>query len=828
MSDSAPQAKDAATGGLALACIVGGVTVLVCMVLFEILRRRIPTVFELRRVLRERGENRGYNGEQLGVSDPPSRALFFGWISSTLKQTPQVLEKTHGLDAAFFSRYLRSNLILHVALSIICCGCLLPIYYTAGNKDLPVGNALRTLGIQRFSMGNLPADDSWRFWCTFCIYVCTVVLTVTFTLLDYRAYEAARRRYRASKNPANYAILFQDIPPEVATEGQIFDYWNGLFPGEVEHVHQACDASKLVVKKNKWLNAVTQRECAEWNFVYNKKLAGARPTHKAGACGCCKGESASVDSIAHWSEQQQHYTEKINLYLSSKDPKHVRPLPAGIVVFKTKRTASVAAQVLFARNSSEWKASRAAEPDAVNYKALAIDGKTTDVRRLITAASITALTLLWIIPVTFVQGLANLTALARIEVNGAKPFGFLRVVAGWNPGLISLVEGLLPPVIQSVFLSLIPVFITLLVSISRVVSLARVDALVRNWYHFFLFFNAFIFVLLGGAILQSLPLLIQIVSNADYRAAADVFAKTVPAQGTFFMTFVIVNALSATPQSLVQLPRVVIRFLLRKFLSTTPRQLQARDMGGSLFLYFQHYAVSQLVTLISLSYAAVSPLVVPCCLCYYVTSYLVHTHNIAYNMVQPFGGGGAMFSGSVSATFLALGVQGQVMGGLFALNGKGAQSFLTGVISASSFLAYLYMERRFPRIAKHGSALETQIADEEKGGEIMSPELARKYVHPGLAPLPDPVPNMSGVERRQLLKMGAGKAEVAEKVALPPSSQASEDVENGAGAALARADIAAYEAVNGVSSEMNRTQDRPLAHSLASDDPGFYQDARDY
>lgn len=240
----------------------------------------------------------------------------------------------------------------------------------------------------------------------------------------------------------------------------------------------------------------------------NVKLAGQRPRHKVGGCGCCKGTDAEVDSIEYWKKQEEHYTKKIKTI--QKEREGLRPLHSAIVVFRTKRSASVAAQVMFASTDSEWRACRASDPRAINYNALSMSGKSRDVRALITVVSIVALTLFWVLPVTFIQGLANIQQLAQIRLNGTRPFKFLEGVLDWNETALDLISGTLPGIIQSVFLSLIPVFIRLLVSVSRVVSLARMDTLVRNWYFFFLFMNGFIFVLLGGAIIQALPALIKV------------------------------------------------------------------------------------------------------------------------------------------------------------------------------------------------------------------------------------------------------------------------------------------------------------------------------
>lgn len=147
----------------------------------------------------------------------------------------------------------------------------------------------------------------------------------------------------------------------------------------------------------------------------------------------------------------------------------------------------------------------------------------------------------------------------------------------------------------------------------------------------FLFFNGFLFVLLGGSALQSVDELFKLSQAGDYRGFANLLAQAVPSQGTFFMTFCIIQALTTTPQLLMQLPRVILRFIFRKFLQRTPRQLETGDMGGSIFLYFRYYAFAQLISIIGHVYSAVSPLVTPCVLLYYIMRYLLVRHCSVWN-----------------------------------------------------------------------------------------------------------------------------------------------------------------------------------------------------
>lgn len=95
---------------------------------------------------------------------------------------------------------------------------------------------------------------------------------------------------------------------------------------------------------------------------------------------------------------------------------------------------------------------------------------------------------------------------------------------------------------------------------------------------------------------------------------------------------------------------------------------------------------------------------------------------------------------------------------MFGLNGAEIQSTLSFVTCAVSLTAYLYMRRRFPRVTKHGSLVEAQIADTQIADKgKLTEDIACLYVHPGLAPLPKEVPNMSGVDEDTLAQALSAK-----------------------------------------------------------------------
>lgn len=618
---------------------------------------------------------------------------------------------------------------------------LLPIYHTGSNKSLPEGNELRTIGIQTFSLSNVDQDDSWRFWITIAMeFVVFVVISVRL-ITDFTFYIKERRRYRASVNPANYAILVQDIPKKSCHEEAIYQHWNKLFPQEVERVYVINDGEKLVSNKAKFWNAVKKRERAEWDMEFSEKLAGAPPQHKIGFCSCCRGKSALVPSIDYWSDRQNHYATKIATYQQELPIKETPPTSAAIVVFTNRRAAALAAQANFPQRHNEWRVSRAPEPNAVNWKSLKIPGKQMPIRTFLTIFFSMLLTLFWIIPVTFIMSLANLQNLAELEISGSTPFSFLENVANWSPVVTGLIESLLPAIILSVFLSLIPTFLRIFVNISRVPSNARVDNLVRDWYFNFVVFSNFLFVIVAGSLLEKL---VDIVEEPT--TAVEFLAQSAPKQASFIMNFILLKALSETPKEILQIGRVVVRWVMRKFLARTPREKDLVDTGNTIFNFFRYYAIAQLVALLGIIYSTIAPFILPICFAYFAISYIVWKYNLCYSMHNPYQDGGSMYGGALYGLWTALFLHFLTSAGILGLNKNPIQTALMIIPIVASILLLRQCRTRYSRISAHGSLYEVHLrVDETNGVDEISKDLAEKYAHPGFEPLPDPVENLNGI-----------------------------------------------------------------------------------
>ena len=88
-------------------------------------------------------------------------------------------------------------------------------------------------------------------------------------------------------------------------------------------------------------------------------------------------------------------------------------MPAAFVSFKTRWGAAVCAQTQQSRNPTIWLTEWAPEPRDVYWENLAIPFVFLTIRRLIVVVAFFFLTFFFMIPITFVQSLANIEGIEK-------------------------------------------------------------------------------------------------------------------------------------------------------------------------------------------------------------------------------------------------------------------------------------------------------------------------------------------------------------------------------------------------------------------------------
>lgn len=93
---------------------------------------------------------------------------------------------------------------------------------------------------------------------------------------------------------------------------------------------------------------------------------------------------------------------------------HKSIMPAAFVSFKTRWGAAVCAQTQQSRNPTMWLTEWAPEPRDVYWDNLAIPYVSLSIRRLIVAVAFFFLAFCFMIPIAFVQSLANIEDIEKV------------------------------------------------------------------------------------------------------------------------------------------------------------------------------------------------------------------------------------------------------------------------------------------------------------------------------------------------------------------------------------------------------------------------------
>ncbi|KAH9687215.1 CSC1-like protein [Citrus sinensis] len=177
--------------------------------------------------------------------------------------------------------------------------------------------------------------------------------------------------------------------------------------------HYLCH--QAVYNANKFAKLVRKRERLQNWLDYNQlkfeRHPEKKPTTKMGFLGLW---GKKVDAIDYYKQQMKELEKRMSVERQKilKDSKSI--LPVAFVSFKSRWGAAVCAQTQQCKNPTLWLTSWAPEPRDIYWRNLAIPFVSLTIRKCIISVSVFALVFFYMIPIAFVQSLANLEGLERV------------------------------------------------------------------------------------------------------------------------------------------------------------------------------------------------------------------------------------------------------------------------------------------------------------------------------------------------------------------------------------------------------------------------------
>ncbi|KAI7741870.1 hypothetical protein M8C21_027949 [Ambrosia artemisiifolia] len=413
------------------------------------------------------------------------------------------------------------------------------------------------------------------------------------------------------RRPDQFTVLVKNVPPD-ADESVSEAVEHFFLVNHPDHylTHQvvvnANKLSKLVEEKKKKQN---------WLVYYQNKFErnqSKRPLMKTGFLGLW-GEK--VDAIQHHISEIERLSNEIAEEKENvvNNPKAI--MPAAFVSFKTRWAAAVCAQTQQVRNPTLWLTEWAPEPRDVFWQNLPIPYVSLTVRRLIIAVAFFFLTFFFIVPIAFVQSLANIEGIEK-----AAPF--LKPIIEVKT-IKSFIQGFLPGIALKIFLILLPTILMMMSKFEGFLSISLLERRSASRYYLFNFVNVFLGSVIAGTVLEQLDTFLKQSVNK----IPETIGVAIPMKATFFITYIMVDGWSGTAGEILRLKPLIIYHLKNFFLVKTEKDREEAMDPGSIGFNTGEPQI-QFYFLIGLIYAVVTPLLTPFILVFFALAYVVYRHQI--------------------------------------------------------------------------------------------------------------------------------------------------------------------------------------------------------
>ncbi|KAK3182922.1 hypothetical protein Dsin_030208 [Dipteronia sinensis] len=642
---------------------------------------------------------------------------FLNWMPKALRMTESEIINHAGLDSAVFLRIYILGLKIFVPVTILALLVLIPVNVSSGTlfflrKELVVSD------IDKLSISNVRPESS-RFFAhigleyLFTIWICYLLYKEYDIVASMRLHFLASQPRRAEQ----FTVVVRNVP---CVTGHSFsdtvdDFFERNHPDNYlchQAVYNANKFAKLARKRERLQNWL------DYNQLKFERHTEKRPTTKIGFLGLW-GEK--VDSIDYYKHQIKELDKIMSLERQKiiKDSKTI--LPVAFVSFKTRWAAAVCAQTQQSKNPTLWLTNWAPEPRDVYWKNLAIPFVSLTIRKLIISLSVFALVFFYMIPIAFVQSLANLDGLERVAP-------FLRPVIELK-FIKSFLQGFLPGLALKLFLYILPTILMIMSKIEGHIALSNLERRTSAKYYYFMLVNVFLGSIITGTAFQQLHSFLHQSPTQIPRT----IGVSIPMKATFFITYIMIDGWAGIASEILRLKPLVIFHLKNMFIVKTERD-KVKAMNPGSVDFPETLPSLQLYFLLGIVYAVVTPILLPFILVFFAFAYLVYRHQIINVYNQQYESAGAFWPHVHSRIIASLLISQLVLLGLLSTKKAVNSTPLLIVLPILTLAFHKYCKHRFePAFRKYPleEAMAKDIMERTTEPDLnLKAFLADAYLHP--------------------------------------------------------------------------------------------------
>ncbi|KAL2153258.1 hypothetical protein VTH82DRAFT_4413 [Thermothelomyces myriococcoides] len=297
-------------------------------------------------------------------------------------------------------------------------------------------------------------------------------------------------------------------------------------------------------------------------------------------------------------------------------------------------------------------------PDDVIWDNMAIPWWSEWARSAIVFAFVSAMVILWAFPVAWTASLSSLDALVA-------KYSWLHFLVDNEvlSNAVKAIAGVLPALVLSIILALVPVVLNFLADFQGSKTGAKKSETVQAYYFAFLFVQVFLVVSIASGTLQTLANI-----SKDVTSTPNVLAENLPKAANYFFAYMILQALSTSSGTLLQIGTLLVWYVWARIVDNTARAKWTRNTQlptvswGTFFPVYTNFAC------IALIYSIVAPLIAIFAIITFSLLWVAHRYNMLYVTRFKTDTGGVLYPRAINQTFTGLYVMELCLIGLFFLS----------------------------------------------------------------------------------------------------------------------------------------------------------------
>ncbi|KAI0171856.1 DUF221-domain-containing protein [Hypoxylon sp. FL1284] len=399
---------------------------------------------------------------------------------------------------------------------------------------------------------------------------------------------------------------------------------------------------------------------AEWEKWIKKSK---RPTHRLAIFDWTPSWlpglpllNKKVDTI-YWCRQE---LARLNLEIETdqKNPERYPLMKSAFIQFNHQVAAHMACQSV-THHIPRHMAPRTVEisPDDVIWENMAMSWWSEWLRTAVAIGVVVGMIILWAFPIALTSSISQVSTLTDT-------FPWLGFIDKNDTihNIVSGVAGVLPAVLLALLLWLVPIIMGFLGSFKGAKTGAQKSEAVQRFYFAFLFVQVFLVVSLASGLLQTLDYLAK-----NPTQIADLLAENLPKAANYFFSYMILQALSVSSGTLLQIGALIQWYVVSKVLNSTARNKWSTNTKlpevnwGTTFPVYTNFAC------IALIYSVVTPIISIFAIITFSLLWMANRYSMLYVNRFRIDTGGVLYPQAISQTFTGLYVMELCLIGLFFL-----------------------------------------------------------------------------------------------------------------------------------------------------------------